>query len=357
MAKKYQLVYEDLKEQMRAGTLLDGDRIPSETEMMEHYAVSRQTIRQALEMLEKEGRIEKIRGSGSYVRNLRNVETKRIAVIAYYINSSVFPKTLSAIESFLFEKGYTTMLFSTMGRVERERKIFKQLYNDAVDGIILHATKSTLLCVDVDLLLKIHNRGTKIVFMDNYYPNEEFASVPRVAMEDYAGAYEITRRLIQDGHRNIGGVFASEEVQIRDRLNGVRKAVVDADVLYNDDNFITFGRVNDLGYKLKTCEGEILKLDAFICASGSSSAQVAEFMKVRGRGNIRTIIIFDEVEFPKIEGLNVIMLKHASEEIGSTCAEKILALLRGENVTSSRFPWTMADGRKIPEDRDKRMGR
>ena len=48
-----------------------GDLIPAESEMMAYYKVSRATVRKAMDMLADEGLIEKKRGHGTYVKNLK----------------------------------------------------------------------------------------------------------------------------------------------------------------------------------------------------------------------------------------------------------------------------------------------
>lgn len=60
-------IYAWLRDQIVAGTLRVGDRIPSETELCERWQTSRGTVRQALERLILLGIITKVRGSGSYV--------------------------------------------------------------------------------------------------------------------------------------------------------------------------------------------------------------------------------------------------------------------------------------------------
>lgn len=64
-------LYTQIKEDLR-GQILDGrfqphDRVPSESELMQHYSVSRITVRQALSDLEKESLIFKVPGKGSFV--------------------------------------------------------------------------------------------------------------------------------------------------------------------------------------------------------------------------------------------------------------------------------------------------
>ncbi|MEU7942382.1 GntR family transcriptional regulator [Microbispora bryophytorum] len=58
-------------------------RMPSENELMAQYGVARNTARQALDVLVAEGLLERVRGSGTYIRMLRRITRRgqtRLAV-------------------------------------------------------------------------------------------------------------------------------------------------------------------------------------------------------------------------------------------------------------------------------------
>lgn len=63
----YQQLYEILRGELAHGQWQPGDMIPTETDLMERYAVSRITVRQVLDMLVKDGLIYRQRGRGSFV--------------------------------------------------------------------------------------------------------------------------------------------------------------------------------------------------------------------------------------------------------------------------------------------------
>ncbi|MFD3933251.1 GntR family transcriptional regulator [Streptomyces sp. NPDC058614] len=65
-----QPLYERIERQLRArlDTAADGDPFPSEPRLAEEFGVARMTIRAALAGLEREGRLERIPGRGSFVR-------------------------------------------------------------------------------------------------------------------------------------------------------------------------------------------------------------------------------------------------------------------------------------------------
>jgi len=63
----YSRIREELRERIASGAWQPHDRVPSESELMRRYAVSRITVRQALGDLEKERVIFKVPGKGSFV--------------------------------------------------------------------------------------------------------------------------------------------------------------------------------------------------------------------------------------------------------------------------------------------------
>ncbi|MBE3576520.1 MAG: GntR family transcriptional regulator [Limnochordales bacterium] len=63
----YQQLYEELRHQITAGVLPLGGRLPSEREWARRFGVSRETVRQAIDQLRRDGLVESRQGSGTYV--------------------------------------------------------------------------------------------------------------------------------------------------------------------------------------------------------------------------------------------------------------------------------------------------
>ncbi len=59
-----------LREQISSGELAAGAQVPSERELMERYSLSRNTVRQALDMLVREGLVARDHGRGTYVSKI-----------------------------------------------------------------------------------------------------------------------------------------------------------------------------------------------------------------------------------------------------------------------------------------------
>ena len=65
----YIKVQKELKKKIVRGEYSDGDLLPSENKLSEHYGLSRMTIRHALKDLENEGLISRHKGKGSIVES------------------------------------------------------------------------------------------------------------------------------------------------------------------------------------------------------------------------------------------------------------------------------------------------
>jgi GntR family transcriptional regulator len=64
----YKQIADVLRQQIDDGDLAPGDRLPSETALMQQFGTARATVRNALELLASEGRTRSVRGKGVFVR-------------------------------------------------------------------------------------------------------------------------------------------------------------------------------------------------------------------------------------------------------------------------------------------------
>ncbi|MBF4809173.1 MAG: GntR family transcriptional regulator, partial [Lancefieldella parvula] len=68
---KYELIVQDLKTDIAIGTYPAYSRLPSVAQLCEQYEVSKITINKALEVLEQQGLIFRRKGSGTFVKKLK----------------------------------------------------------------------------------------------------------------------------------------------------------------------------------------------------------------------------------------------------------------------------------------------
>ena len=67
----YLLVKKEIDNRIEKGTYTPGERLPSEAELAEEFGVSRATLREALRVLEKEGKVDRRQGIGTFIAEKR----------------------------------------------------------------------------------------------------------------------------------------------------------------------------------------------------------------------------------------------------------------------------------------------
>ncbi|WP_185955999.1 trehalose operon repressor [Melghirimyces algeriensis] len=70
----YLTIYNQLVQQIESGRLRPQSKLPSEYELTKMYDTSRETVRKALNLLAQNGYIQKVKGKGSFVLNVNQME-------------------------------------------------------------------------------------------------------------------------------------------------------------------------------------------------------------------------------------------------------------------------------------------
>ncbi|WP_297630025.1 trehalose operon repressor [uncultured Clostridium sp.] len=83
MESKYLKIYNEVISEIENGILEPSEKLSSETEMMEKYSVSRDTVRKALNKLEQNGYIIKKKGKGSFVLEMARFDFPLAGVVSF----------------------------------------------------------------------------------------------------------------------------------------------------------------------------------------------------------------------------------------------------------------------------------
>ncbi|MFD0769959.1 trehalose operon repressor [Bacillus sp. CGMCC 1.60114] len=83
MMSKYEQIYTDISKLIDNRKLKEGDKVPSETELMKEYEASRGTVRKAVDLLQERGYVQKIHGKGVFVLKRKNIEFSFGGIISF----------------------------------------------------------------------------------------------------------------------------------------------------------------------------------------------------------------------------------------------------------------------------------
>ena len=124
MAIKYKWLASQLENRIKQNRGLGMDRLPSEQELCKTYQVSRQTVRQALALLQERNLIIKKQGSGSYINFLSaNASENGIALLLPESEDYIYPGLINELTKAIENKGFFVRLFLTGRRLDEERRI------------------------------------------------------------------------------------------------------------------------------------------------------------------------------------------------------------------------------------------
>ena len=77
---KYEAIARELREDIKHGKYTPGEQLALEKEMCQQYGVSRITIKRAVDELVKQGLVVKRRGSGTFVKSLKDEDVKELSM-------------------------------------------------------------------------------------------------------------------------------------------------------------------------------------------------------------------------------------------------------------------------------------
>lgn len=350
---KYQRVAAWIKEQIVERKLLPGDRLETELAMSRRFGISRQTVRQALGVLQQEGILERRQGSGTYVLDASRAypagQSRRIGVISTFTDDYIFPGILRGMERVLRQHNYTMQPTFTYNRVEQERQALEQFQESNLEGLIIEPTKSALPNPNLPFYQELLARNMPMVFFNSYYPELD---IPCVRLDDRKAAEVATRYLIEAGHRRIAGFFQSDDLQGRMRYAGYLDALLAHGIRINAWNTLWFA-TEDIP-RLFTDSTEILRrladCSAVICYNDRLAVSLLSFLSAEGLRvpEDLSVVSIDNSSHAQNSMPPLTSVNHPKEELGSATAEALLQRMRTPfTEVTTRFPPVLVERESV----------
>ena len=159
-----------------------------------------------------------------FAAGLRKQKTNMIALILPTLYFDFFGKLAYAVESSARKANYNVLICNTDEDLSIERQYLNLFRSGTIDGIIVSPSDNS---ANLDILEAMNSEGFPFVFVDRYIEN---AKNSFVTTDSYYGAYTLTEKLIQKGHKKICFLSHTKSpntsVQI-DRYSGYFNAVTE----------------------------------------------------------------------------------------------------------------------------------
>lgn len=349
MAIKYLSLLNELHSDIRMGVYRDTGRLPTEMQLAKMYGVSRQTVRRALGILVEEGLIERRQGSGSRLLDAPAVWAgNNVAVIATFMDDYIFPSLLHHVQSVLEQHNFSTLVYATQNKLNREREILQNLIENPVRGVLVEGVKSALPNPNLDLYRQLERMGIPVVFFHASYPELDAVCITD---DNEGGAYQAAEYLIQKGHTRIGGIFKSDEQQGMQRCLGLFTAMRDHGLPYPEENILwytTEQRAEMMDEGRSPCISHYLRNEgkdctAIICHNDEIAhglMQTLESMGLRAPEDV-AVCSFDNTYYSDMGNTPVTSLAHESGSVGRLSAEALVELIQGREAQSQKVEWKL----------------
>ena len=354
---KYLMVAETLRREIAEGVFQDGDKLMTEETMRMRFDVSRQTVRQAIALLEEDGLVDRQRGSGTYVRHGRRKQIGKlqIGVVTTYITDYIFPDIVRGMEEVLSRGDAVMTLSATYNSPEAERRILERMTEGQVDGVIVEGVRTARPTANGDCFLRLAERNIPVLQINGYY--RELQGVPYVAMDDAGGGRMAAAEIVRRGYRRPAALFKTDDLQGLERFRGLREALAEAGTEMPEERILCFDteRRMDL-YETRAGRdfADMLaagRADCVVCYNDVFAVNLIGRLEQRG---VRMpedlgVISFDNSSFATVTRPQLTTLNHPREKLGALAAEKMLRMIDGRKEDSVCLPWELVERASLPD--------
>ncbi len=153
--------------------------------------------------------------------SLKSRRTKTIGVIIPSFTNLFYSRAICGIQDGAMEAGYHIMVCQTNESCENEKKYIDILLASRIDGFITAISRDT---ENLDHYQSLIKRGIPVVMFNRTCDLE----MPKVMVDDFGGAYKMTKHLIDMGYERIAHISGpSSLVNSTNRLRGFLAAMKD----------------------------------------------------------------------------------------------------------------------------------
>ena len=227
----------------------------SVTDVSRRAGVSTATVSRVLNAPEKVSektreRVLKAIKELSFVKNatafsLKAQQSHNVLVVVSNVGNIFYSKMFQGVQLRAEDNGYSVIITSRAAGLHMP--VLERLRTGRVDGVIA-LDPAPLADADLEFLEAFYRQTPPIV---GFSEKPGLLPYPHILVDNFKPSYELTRYLIDLGHRDIGVVQAPDYLAVRgERLGGFMKAMADAGLDVPDRNIFEGGFESPAGHNV-----------------------------------------------------------------------------------------------------------
>lgn len=319
----YVQLADTLREQIRSGEIKEGDKLPSETEMIAYYHLGRLTIRDALDILVHEGLLEKRHGKGTFCKTNFVQKKYRVDVFLNLAEVGFIPYYLRSICAALESENVNIVMGDTKNDPEMIYNLLENALLDGSNGIIFQPSNSDENASEkiCDVLNRCTEARVPYVMIDTFYKN-----VPEsyVIMDEFQAGKIAADYFVRMGHTKLCAIEHPMRIDSRGRIKGFRAG------LENEPKTIAYSE--DLKTSIENTLRENKDITGIFCVTDSVAKKCYEIlasMHISIPEQISVVSVDDTIIASTLSP-TLSSVIHPKERLGKDIAKAVLAMISGE---------------------------
>ncbi|MFO1476024.1 MAG: GntR family transcriptional regulator [Verrucomicrobiota bacterium] len=323
-----------------SGKYSNGDRLPSEAQLVKQFRVSRPTVGRALRDLETEGLIERKAGSGTFVRaaSEQRTSTRTFGLLVPGLASTeIFQiicgeiASLARVHDFgLLWGGSTNPREDTDASLEHAMELCQQFIARKISGVFLAPAELQPGQEEANraLVQALREAGIPVVLIDRDFLDYPLRSdFDLVGLDNMGSGFLVGEHLIKLGCKRI--LFVARPLSaptVNARIAGVREAMARHGI-ETMGNWIRHGIPDDLKFVRSLTAGN--QADAIVCANDFTAATLLrslESISVRVPRDIR-VVGFDDVKYATLVSPSLTTIHQPCRDIAVIAFQSMLERL------------------------------
>jgi DNA-binding LacI/PurR family transcriptional regulator len=323
---KYQQVFERLSADILSGKYEDGQKFPSEAALVQQFRTSRITIGRALRELKERGLVERIAGSGTYVRRARAPENSLLfgLLIPDLGSTEIFEPICNGIASARQSSQHALLWGRTAPGLSSPDAQAIQLCNQfiqrRVSGVFFAPLErgERVQQVNSQIVTRLEEARIPIILLDRCfmpYPNRSRHDL--VGIDNRRAGYIAAAHLLNLGERRLSFLaYAGGAPTIEARLAGFREAVLANGGTLEDGTVHRLEAITEATIRPLLTNKK--RREAFVCANDRTAGQLMQVLQAIGYRipqDVR-IVGIDDVEYASLLPVPLTTVHQPCREIG-----------------------------------------
>ena len=204
--------------------------------------------------------------------------------------------------------------------------------------------RQSLLNPNLDCYQRIYQKRIPVIFYNNYYKN---LKCPRVVVNDPRCAEELIGLLIREGHRNIAGIFVSDNYQSIEKFQGMAAVLQKNGVEYQDDyvKWCVSDEAHDARF-IRSIDHFLKRLPqctAVVCCNYMIYQLVRQVLEKQGKRVPQdcSLVCFDYSN-DDWEEQGVTCSVHQGYRIGQEVASRLMRMIRNKDCDDLGYTYVLA---------------